>query len=135
MKRNNWLLIVCFICSASCASSQSKIRKIKLEYVSFDLETDAHVHCKEFEESFKNQIKRRYIEDTRMLERLTYYLKVVQAHRANINPDVRAKIYIYNKSGSVDTLCISKFALSLNGKVYTVSGGFISFIKKLESTR
>ena len=135
MEKNKFLLIVWFVFIASCAVSQGKIKRIKLEYVSFDLETDTHVDCEAFEEDFKDQFKLRYIDDRRLLEKFAHYLDNAQTDKKNRHPDVRTKIYIYNKNGSVDTACLDRFALRLNNKSLTVSDDFRNFIKQLESKR
>jgi hypothetical protein len=126
------LFSVCFLFVSSCTLSQNIIKKVQLKYVSFEMETDIHVTCNDFESSFKDQIKIIDITDKYLLGRLTHYLKEAQIDKKVYRPDVRTKIYIYNIDGSVDVLCVGKFALELNGKSLIANKDFVNFIKKLE---
>lgn len=131
MKRLFLLLLLICLTGYSLGALFNRIKKIKLEYVPFDLETDGRVDCNSFESSF-DKFKTISISDKQLLDRFAHFLSVAQINKKGYHADVRTKIYIYYDDGTVETACMSGSVLEMNKKSVMVSNNFLSFIKNIE---
>ena len=62
---------------------------------------------------------------------LTNIISNLQKDTSNYRPDVRAKLLIYHKNNSIDTLCMSLVGILLNGESYFVDKRLIKLIENL----
>ena len=110
------LLIAIILLFSNCQSNFDEISKIEIRSVDFYTTTMINVPCENFESSFKKEIHTMVINDNSNVKKFNTLIKSLKPDPTNYYPDVRAKLFIYNANGTIDTLCMSLNGIALNGK-------------------
>jgi len=129
----NRLLLLLFLTAFSCRAQESKITKVNISYVDFEIETFYTIKCNDFETRFGKEMKRKTLYDGVLLERLNYFLNKMKPDNEGYIPDVRAKLEIYYNDRKVRVLCMSELGAQLDGKSMLLDKGFVNLIKSMES--
>ncbi len=94
---------------------KSRIDKIVIKKVDLDADTFARVDCENFEIQFNKLITTIEITEKSELKKFKEILNELKPTDSSVNVDTRIKVLIFQSNGSVDTLCVDRFNLLLNG--------------------
>jgi hypothetical protein len=118
-------------------NSQEKnvVTKIEVRKVDFGILTIIDVECIKYEHFFNSEIQTCIIENKdsiRLFMDIICHLRednfVYNFHKY---PDVRAKLLIYHQNNDVDTLCMDKFCITVNDKLYIFDEKLLEIVENL----
>jgi hypothetical protein len=107
------------------------VAKIEVSKVNFYMTSIIHVDCNMYEEHFNTTKSRYIIENKDSIDLFMNIIHNLQKDTADYRPDARAKLLIYHKNNSIDTLCMSLVGILLNGESYLVDERLIELIEDL----
>jgi hypothetical protein len=118
------------LCFLSCGGKQGNkkimtekniVTQIEIKRVDFGILTIAHVDCSEYEYRFNSEIENYMIENQNIINQWMNIINTLQKDTVKYDfdnePDVRAKLLIYHKNKSIDTLCMDNGRIMLNGEL------------------
>ena len=114
-------------------TNQALIRKVKLIFVDFGIETPIRIGKNEFESSFANEIDSTFIVSQNRIKILRKL--ILSLPRADVNlyprPDVRLKIILSGSNSISDTICVGQFVAEKDNNLFIVTPDFMKFIKHI----
>ena len=137
-KKINFLVVSSLLLILSCsfnnkANKGKTITELQVYTVDFDTETVIKISCENFNKYFQDEIKKTVIKDSEKLKEFDKIIKSLKNDPRKYFPDVRGKVLIKYSNNTIDTLCISRFGLELNGiamiydqrvvRIISLSGG------------
>lgn len=131
MKKNFicFLLFLIFINCSNSRISEKKYPYIEIEYVDMDILTPFRINCPDFEFQFEKHIKVQSVSDSVMISEIIILLDELPIH--TLYPDTRMKLKIYNDSNKFQEICIGKFTVLKNNKVYLYTDELKNILNKL----
>ena len=112
------LLVIFFLllsCVAEKEPSGEELYEVIVKKVDLNILTTYTVKCNDFEEVFEDEFQRIEIRDEKQMSRFSDLVAQLEVDPEGYTPDVRAKVLLFYKH-KVDTLCLSKLGILLNGK-------------------
>jgi hypothetical protein len=108
------------------------IKKIKIDYVGYDIMTSSHVKCTDFDVCFDNK-SRSLISDSINIK--MFIDEIIRIEKANIkskiSADVRIKVQIILKNRKQIRLCIGYNVIDIEGNSYVIDESFRNMIRKM----
>ena len=131
------LLLLSFFClERSYSQTDKSISLIKIVKTDFNIETIVSVSCEQFNSMFpKEEIDTFYIYDKLRQQKIFKFINSAKIRKEYRQPpDTRARMFIYYKSGKVDSICLSGTTIfSLNDKVMLLPNrGLIEMLERLK---
>jgi hypothetical protein len=105
-------------------SNQEKnvVTKIEVRKVDFAILTTIDVDCIEYEHLFNSEIQTCIVENKDSIQLFMDIICHLRednfVYNFHKDPDVRAKLLIYHQNNEIDILCMDKFCIMMNGKLY-----------------
>jgi hypothetical protein len=127
------LLLLLILTAFYCSAQDSKITKLKISYLDFDMESFFPINCNDFETQFGKEMKHKVIYDNIFLGRLNHYINKMKPDKKRYIPNVRTKLEIYYSNKKVRILCMSELDVQLDGRPMLLDKGLLKLIKKIES--
>ncbi|MCJ8167591.1 hypothetical protein MKJ04_22300, partial [Pontibacter sp. E15-1] len=87
-------------------SGEIKLRKIKISYVDVNITTPFRINCRNFDESFGNQIQKVTVVDQKDLNKISRKIDKLKLSQNTAHPDVRIKLYLHYTNATTDTICL-----------------------------
>ena len=106
------VFISCCICLNFSTKIDDKIESIKVYKTNFNNEPIADVGCDDFYGSFIDLIDTFDISDNVLQYKILHIIRTAKPYKVkpySKDPDTRARMFIYYKSGKVDSLCFGAF--------------------------
>ena len=128
MKTTTTILAIFFATSFAFAQSRSIVRA-DIRYVNLDLETDGRVECGSFDRAFASCAFFSLTDSTHLafLERALRGVRPDTATDCSL--DVRAKVVILWKKGTVNTLCVSRSGVCANSHPLSKCDRLLQFLE------
>lgn len=101
------------------AKHEKHVSMITVKFVDFDIETPIDIKCADFEKYFSN-IQIKVIEDSMKINQIINTLLVLKTAGNDYYPhvDTRVKLEIKYSNDSIETICMDRFILSRNNRVF-----------------
>lgn len=123
------LLLLLVSLTISCSSQDQTKSTAKIKYVSFDIMTPIDVSCKDFEDSFGNQVKILSIKSENDIIYLKKCINELIKDNNSKSADIRIKIFIYYYD-TTDVICLDRFHIYHNGQFYKMDTVLMRFINR-----
>jgi hypothetical protein len=137
------IISIKILCFLSCGNRQGNkkieinniekdiVTKIEVKKVDFYITSIIHIDCNVYEKYFNTMKSRHIITAKDSISLLMNIISNLQKDTSNYRPDTRAKLLIYHKNNSIDTLCMSLVGILLNGESYLVDKRLIEIVDEL----
>ncbi|WP_337966064.1 hypothetical protein [uncultured Flavobacterium sp.] len=122
----NKLFILLIFTLFSCENKETDIDKIVVHSVNLNIDTSADVSCKDFELTFNGVIKVYSIKDKSIFNKIDKLLKGIKNSNKNTSIDIRRKIIVFHKDKTIDTLCVDRFNIVMNGQLIDKNDDLLS---------
>lgn len=113
-----WYKLILSFCSFFLVQNNEckpTIDKVIIKKVDLDTDTFVRVDCDNFETSFKESIMTIEVTEKSKLKEFKKIIDLLKPNDSSAKVDTRIKVLIFQSNGSVDTLCVDRFNLLLNG--------------------
>ena len=133
LKNAHLILFIVAVCIAKPLFAQNKrVKSITIKHVSFSILTDEKINCEDFEKDFGEEMVITEIGDTAINTQIIKRKnKLVKDSLSMYLPDTRGKIIIIYEDGNADVICLSNFAICLNGSPMKFDKKFLDYIKDI----
>jgi len=123
------LVILLSIISFNCNSQT--IEFIKIYFVDLNLETPFRIQCERFNQFFHSEIDSVCINNSHLIKNIMLELNNLPIASDSVYslPDTRIKIKIIYSNRVSDIICLDKFTVYKNGKLFILSKKLIDLIK------
>jgi hypothetical protein len=113
-------------------AEKGNYHRIDILYVDLDIETIIDVSCTDYEETFSDEIKSISIQDSNIINNLKRAINNLSVINDDVYPyvDTRIKLLMYEDS-CTEYVCISKFTVFIDDKIYLFSDELKDTIKKI----
>ena len=108
------------------------VMKIEVSKIDFYMTSIIRVDCNTYDAHFNTMKSKYIIEYQDSINTLMNIIHNLQKDTSNYRPDVRAKLLIYHKNCSIDTLCMSLVGILVNEESYLVDKELVEIIENLQ---
>ena len=129
---NKYFIILLSLIVFGCEKSKdTNINKIVIHSVNLDIDTSFDVGCKDFELTFKNEIKVHTVTDKSILSKFEALLKKATISKKSKPLDVRRKIVVYYDNNFADTLYVDRINIMINNQMINENNDLVELALKL----
>lgn len=93
--------------------------------------TPYNIDCEEFDEWVNDIMSLHIIENKDSIELIVNAIKELEESSSNYPIDVRTKIFIFYQNEQIDTICMDKSRILINGELYLNNKKIIDIIEGL----
>jgi hypothetical protein len=112
-------------------TKETIVTEIEIRKTYFDILTPYRIDCDEFEDWGGNLCSSFTIKDRDTINQFINIIRELERDTINHSIDVRGKIFIFYSDNKIDTLCINKYLISINGESYFNNKQLVEMIEKL----
>lgn len=105
--------------------------KIKIKKTSFNFLTPYSIDCEEFEEWGNSIASNHIIENKDTINLFVNALKDLERDTIHRSIDVRTKLIFFYQNNQIDTICMNKYVVSINGESYLNNKKMVDIIENL----
>lgn len=106
------------------------VEKIEIKTTHFNILTPYRIDCDEFENWADNLCSSYTINNKDTINLFIDIINALERDTIGHSIDVRGKVFVFYSNNQIDTLCINKYLISINGKNYINNKLLMELIEK-----